>query len=91
MTQTNRTLRLVFTALFALLGVLRLSDFAGDGQPVDLLSGTGFLLLALGYYHTGSMVPPKQAQATGRGATWRYVAIAGTVMVVAALLMRLVG
>ena len=75
---------LPLAVLLGLFGIFRLYGFSQAGNAADLLSGFGFIALALSYYTgAGYKADP------GQRYPWHYATILGTVLILAALLMRL--
>ena len=66
----NKLLALVF----ALLGAMRLVAFARSGDPLDAISGVGFVLVAFSGYRRGLAQAPQQR---ANSAQDRAAAVAG--------------
>lgn len=87
----NRGIRIAFSIAFLVLAGLRLYEFTRTGQAADALSGLGFLALAAGYAMTGTLVGSiAGSRAKSLPAAGRYLTIAGLVLIVSAIVMRLV-
>ncbi|MBX3726937.1 MAG: hypothetical protein KF823_13580 [Xanthomonadales bacterium] len=82
---TRATARHLFAALFAVLAMVRLYEFARLGRPPELLAGLGFVLLAVAAF--------RDARAAAHGGATdtltRGVGLGGLALVAAAIVLRL--
>ncbi|MDQ3287275.1 MAG: hypothetical protein M3Q42_03255 [Pseudomonadota bacterium] len=88
---SRKSLDLVLTIVFVLLGVFRLYQFSAGQDVADLLSGLGLLLVAFSSYYGTFLFSTRGTLAPSRAAAYaRYAGYAGLALILAAIVLRFV-